>query len=91
MAVSSNFEIKVPMYHELTLSEYDKLPQQHLKDFHYTEAAVNLNKADNAHQSSGGSMDDEPAPLALGKGGSRCPLAEFFLSLPVSNSASSSW
>jgi RNA polymerase-associated protein CTR9 len=51
-------------------AEYDKLPQQHLKEYHYTEAAANLNKADNAHTSAGGSMEDEPAPLSLGKSAS---------------------
>lgn len=48
-------------------AEYDKLdPSLRTKDYHYTEATVHLNRADEAHRASGGS-EEEPTALALGK------------------------
>lgn len=47
--------------------EYDKIdPSLKTKEYHYTEATVNLNKADEAHRASGGG-DEEGTALALGK------------------------
>jgi hypothetical protein len=37
-----------------------------LKDHYYTEAAANLNRADQALQASG-MLDEEPVALAMGK------------------------
>lgn len=38
-----------------------------LKEYHYTEAAANINKGDAAHRQISGSGEEEPIPLALGK------------------------
>ena len=49
-------------------AEYDQLPSTtRLKEFHYTEAAANLNRADAALQASGAQPEDEPVSMAIGK------------------------
>lgn len=48
--------------------EYDKLDAaMKTKEAYYTEAAANLNRADQAFGALGGSIADEPTTLALGK------------------------
>ena len=50
------------------IPEYDKLdPKMRLKEAYYTEAATNLNRADQALSALGMTVADEPAILALGK------------------------
>jgi RNA polymerase-associated protein CTR9 len=47
--------------------EYDRIaPGSKTKDHHYTEAAANLNRADQALQSSG-QFEEEPVALSMGK------------------------
>lgn len=51
------------------MTEYDKLePTVKVKEVFYTEAAANLNRADQAFAASGGIPGDEPSTLVLGKG-----------------------
>lgn len=49
--------------------EYDKVaPGTKTKDWYYTEAAQNLNKADEAYRTAGpGAIEEEPVSLAMGK------------------------
>lgn len=50
------------------MPEYDKLdPTVKTKESFYTEAAANLNGADQALQALGGNVNDEPVTLSLGK------------------------
>ncbi len=48
--------------------EYDQQPPNtKTKEFHYTEAAANLNRADSALQASGAGPEEEPVSVAMGK------------------------
>ena len=57
-------------------AEYDLVSSDvKTKDWYYTEAAANLNGADEALQNvSAGLLDEEPVSLAMGKSGSTYPL-----------------
>ncbi|RXK39956.1 RNA polymerase-associated protein CTR9 [Tremella mesenterica] len=49
-------------------AKYDKLPSNvKVKEDHFTEAAANLNKADQALMASGAGPDDEPIAVPMGK------------------------
>jgi hypothetical protein len=54
---------------KLTVLEYDKVaPGTKTKEWYYTEAAQNLNKADEAFRTAGpGAIEEEPVSLAMGK------------------------
>lgn len=53
---------------DLISLEYDKIPADtKMKEFHFTEAAANLNRADQALQMSGAGPEDEPVSVAMGK------------------------
>lgn len=55
--------------------EYDKLdPSTRTKDYHHREAAASLNAATEALRACGGSQEDEPVSLTVGKGMCLLPL-----------------
>lgn len=65
---SKLIEAADPQRAELTGAEYDKVaPQTKTKDWYYTEAAYNLNAADEALRSTNAGTDDEPVSMSMGK------------------------